>query len=144
GEAQRGRGRRSDRRVRSPSRTRSRGASRAYVRRAVRQSVTRGPTSGTRTPVTVITAPRPAAAGETAVPSAGQSRPVQRAPTATSLATLYPAPHREPAPNRVSPTRSRPRTRRAHVSDDTVVTVTATRWASRYSTIICAIHGVVA
>ncbi len=73
-----------------------------------------------------------------------QSRPVQRAATATSLVELYPAPQAAPAPSSSSPARSPPRTRRAQRSEDTAVTVAAVRCASRYSTIICAMYGVVA
>ncbi len=144
GEANRGRGSRSVRRVSRSSSARSSGSRRAYVRRARRRSAARGATSGTSTPTTVSRAPIPAVTGETVVPSTDQSRPVQRAPTATSLATLYPAPHSEPVPSSTSPTRSPPRTRRAQRSDDAVVTVTAVRCATRYSTIIWAMNGVVA
>ncbi len=144
GEANRGRGSRSARRVSRSSSTRSSGPSRAYVRPARRHSVTRGTTSGTSTPTTVSRAPSPAAAGETVVPSADQSRPDQRAPTATSLAVLYPAPHSAPAPRSVRPARSPPRTCHAQRSAEKVVTVTAVRCATRYSTIIWAMNGVVA
>ncbi len=95
-------------------------------------------------PTDVSSAPSPAAAGETFVPSPDQSRPHQRATTATSLVTLYPAPHSDPSPRTSSPARSQPSTSRAHRTADTVVTLTAARCPTRYSTIISAMNGVVA
>ncbi|CAM5706684.1 hypothetical protein SFUMM280S_11533 [Streptomyces fumanus] len=83
------------------------------------------------TPATVTRAPSPAAPGETPVASTDQSRPVQRAITAVSLATLYPALHRVPRPRTARPNRSGPRTCRAQRSEVTVVTEAAARCPTR-------------